>query len=290
MDHCVCNGTTLVDARRADQLLVHLPAARGDLRPPRVVLRRAPDGLGRPHRRPGCTTCRPTSWRSSRAPPRDHPAASSTTSRSWSTRTASGIDRSVGIAAISGEDAINWGWTGPCLRASGVAYDVRRAHPYDLYDTLDWDVPVLEGGDVYDRYRVRMMEIRAVAADHPAAARPRHARRARASSTIRTSRCRRRMPAYNQMEVDDLSLQADHGRHPGAAGRALLDGRRGQRRARLLLRLSDGTGQALPHASVRPPCFPIFSTFPTSDQRGIALRLPSSSLGGLNIIAGELER
>ena len=39
------------------------------------------------------------------------------------------LDRSVGIAAITGEEAINWGWTGPCLRASGVAYDVRRATP-----------------------------------------------------------------------------------------------------------------------------------------------------------------
>ena len=62
--------------------------------------------------------------------------------------------------AISGEDAVNWSWTGPCLRAAGVAYDVRKAHPYDLYDTVDWEVPVLYGGDVYDRYRIRMLEIR----------------------------------------------------------------------------------------------------------------------------------
>ena len=70
------------------------------------------------------------------------------------------LDRAVGIAAISGEDAVNWGWTGPCLRASGVAYDVRKAFPYDLYDTVDFEVPVFHGGDVHDRYRVRMAEIR----------------------------------------------------------------------------------------------------------------------------------
>src|SRR4029077_13808527 len=69
------------------------------------------------------------------------------------------LDRSVGVAAISGAEAVNWGWTGPCLRASGVSYDVRRAHPYDLYDTVDWEVPVLYGGDVYDRWRIRMLEI-----------------------------------------------------------------------------------------------------------------------------------
>ncbi|HWN41681.1 MAG TPA: NADH-quinone oxidoreductase subunit C, partial [Thermoanaerobaculia bacterium] len=50
------------------------------------------------------------------------------------------LDRSVGVAAITGAEAVDWGWTGPCLRASGVPYDVRRAHPYDLYDTLDWEV------------------------------------------------------------------------------------------------------------------------------------------------------
>jgi NADH:ubiquinone oxidoreductase subunit D len=70
------------------------------------------------------------------------------------------MDRSVGVSAISGADAVDWGWTGPCLRASGVAYDVRRAQPYDLYDSLEFEVPVLQGGDVYDRYKIRMLEIR----------------------------------------------------------------------------------------------------------------------------------
>ena len=82
------------------------------------------------------------------------------------------LDRSVGVAAISGEDAVNWGWTGPCLRASGVGYDVRKAYPYDLYDTVDWEMPVFQGGDVYDRYRVRMAEARQSYVHHPPAARP----------------------------------------------------------------------------------------------------------------------
>ena len=59
------------------------------------------------------------------------------------------VDRTRGIHAISGAEAVDWGWTGPCLRATGVPYDVRKAHPYHGYDELDWQVPVGTTGDVY---------------------------------------------------------------------------------------------------------------------------------------------
>lgn len=70
------------------------------------------------------------------------------------------IDRSRGIHEISAEDAIDWGWTGPCLRATGVPHDIRKVHPYYDYDQFDWQIPVGTNGDVYDRYLVRMEEIR----------------------------------------------------------------------------------------------------------------------------------
>ena len=70
------------------------------------------------------------------------------------------IDRARGIHATTPEDAIDWGWTGPCLRATGVPYDVRKMHPYYDYDQFDWQVPVGTNGDVYDRYLVRMEEMR----------------------------------------------------------------------------------------------------------------------------------
>ena len=70
------------------------------------------------------------------------------------------IDRARGIHAISAEEAVEWGWTGPCLRATGVPYDVRKIHPYHGYDRYDWKVPVGTTGDVYDRYLVRMEEMR----------------------------------------------------------------------------------------------------------------------------------
>jgi NADH-quinone oxidoreductase subunit D len=68
--------------------------------------------------------------------------------------------RTQGVGHITAEDAIDWGLTGPCLRGSGVALDLRRVNPYCGYETYDFDVPVEEGGDVWARYMVRMREMR----------------------------------------------------------------------------------------------------------------------------------
>ncbi len=196
------------------------------------------------------------------------------------------LDRAVGIAAISGEDAVNWGWTGPCLRASGVGYDVRKAHPYDLYDTLDWEVPVLQGGDVYDRYRVRMREIRQ-------------------SFRIIQQLLDRGMPdgpfviddphialppkdaCYNQMEsmIYHFKLIMDGIRVPAGERYSMIEGANGELGFYIV---SDGTGKPY-RLKVRPPCFPIFSAFSTLMQ-GHTVSDAIATLGGLNVIAGELER
>jgi NADH-quinone oxidoreductase subunit D len=76
------------------------------------------------------------------------------------TKNAIWVGRTVGLGVMSPEEAVNWGLTGPMLRASGVAYDVRRDFPYLDYETYDFDVPVGTHGDVYDRYLVRMEEMR----------------------------------------------------------------------------------------------------------------------------------
>ena len=69
------------------------------------------------------------------------------------------VDRMRGVGAISKEEAIAWAITGPLLRASGVPLDVRRATPYWVYDRMDFEIPVGEAGDNYDRYLVRMEEM-----------------------------------------------------------------------------------------------------------------------------------
>ncbi len=68
--------------------------------------------------------------------------------------------RTVDIGIISAADAIDWGLTGPMLRASGVAWDLRKAQPYDVYETMDFDIPIGKNGDCWDRYLVRMEEMR----------------------------------------------------------------------------------------------------------------------------------
>jgi len=70
------------------------------------------------------------------------------------------VGRTVGLGIMSPEEAVNWGLSGPMVRASGVAYDVRKDFPYLDYETYDFDVPVGTSGDVYDRYLVRMEELR----------------------------------------------------------------------------------------------------------------------------------
>ncbi len=77
-----------------------------------------------------------------------------TNNRIWKQRT-------VDIGLISAEDALGWGFSGPPLRASGVPWDLRRSQPYDMYHKVEFDIPVGRNGDCYDRYLVRIAEMRA---------------------------------------------------------------------------------------------------------------------------------
>ncbi len=196
------------------------------------------------------------------------------------------LDRAVGTAAITGEQALNWGWTGPCLRASGVAYDVRKAHPYDLYDEVDWEVPVLHGGDVHDRFRIRLMESRESLniirqlldqgmpegphiTDNPHVALP------------------SKEDCYNEMEsmIYHFKLIIDGIQVPAGERYGMVEGANGELGFYIV---SDGSAHPY-RIKVRPPCFPIFSTFP-SLVLGETISDAVISLGGLNVIAGELDR
>ncbi len=76
-----------------------------------------------------------------------------TANRIWKQRT-------VDIGIMTPEDALAWGFSGPPLRASGIAWDLRKSQPYETYDQLEFDIPVGRNGDCYDRYLVRMNEMR----------------------------------------------------------------------------------------------------------------------------------
>ncbi|MDH7970585.1 NADH-quinone oxidoreductase subunit D [Sphingomonas sp. AR_OL41] len=68
--------------------------------------------------------------------------------------------RNVDIAVVSRDDAVKWGFSGPMIRGSGIAWDLRKSQPYDVYAKMDFDVPVGTRGDCYDRFMVRVEEVR----------------------------------------------------------------------------------------------------------------------------------
>jgi NADH-quinone oxidoreductase subunit C/D len=284
MDHCVCNGTTLVDAgaitnfwymfQPREEIYGLLEACFGS----RLTVSGCRIG-GLAHPLPPDFEARCRRLLEIIPPFIDDVERLIDHNRIW-------LDRSVGIATVSAADAVDWGWTGPCLRASGVGYDVRKAFPYDLYDTVDFEVPVFHGGDVFDRYRVRMAEIRQ-------------------SLRIVEQLLDRGMPAgphivedphvalppkqkaYNEMEamIYHFKLIMDGIQVPAGERYGFVEGANGELG---FYCVSDG-GPKPYRVRVRPPCFPIFSTFPTM-IKGHTISDSVISLGGLNVIAGELER
>ncbi|WP_374592772.1 NADH-quinone oxidoreductase subunit D [Sphingosinicella sp.] len=68
--------------------------------------------------------------------------------------------RNVDIGIISEQDAVAWGFSGPCIRGSGLPWDLRKSQPYDVYDRMEFDVPVGKNGDCYDRFMVRIEEMK----------------------------------------------------------------------------------------------------------------------------------
>ncbi len=193
--------------------------------------------------------------------------------------------RTEGVGVLSAADALAWGWTGPCLRASGVPYDVRKAHPYLGYEQYDFDVPVASTGDTYARYLVRMEEMRqslriveqalrrlpkgpVITPDHRAALPP-------------------KAKVYSEMEslIWHFKLIYEGIKVPRGDAYSCVEGANGELGYYLV---SDGSGKPY-RVKVRPPCFAIFQAYPhmlvgqmVSDSIAI--------LGSLNIIAGELDR
>jgi hypothetical protein len=170
------------------------------------------------------------------------------------TRNGIWVGRTIGIGAMSAADAVNAGLSGPMLRASGVDYDVRKDFPYLDYETYDFDVPVGTNGDVYDRFLVRMEELRqSVRILEQAAERL-------PDGPVNIDDARLILPpkskAMSEMESDDPSLQAGDGRSAAADRRDVRCGRKPEGRKGLLLRLgrhTEACSVAHPSAFIREP-------------------------------------
>mgnify|MGYP000057406310 CR=1 FL=1 len=195
------------------------------------------------------------------------------------------VDRTRNIGTMSAAGAISAGWTGPCLRASGVDRDLRKDEPYYGYETYEFDTVVGTTGDTYDRIMVRMYEMResakivrqAVARLKPG---PINCADARLSLPSRNH-------VYHDMEalINSFKLVYEGVRPPAGECYDALEAANGELG---FLIVSDG-GTNPYRIKVRPPCFTQWSAYPDM-LTGAMLPDVASSLGSINIIAGELDR
>jgi len=195
------------------------------------------------------------------------------------------MDRTQNIGVISAEDAISYGFTGPCARASNIDYDIRRDHPYYFYDQLDWDVPLGRHGDTYDRIFVRFEEmlqscsmVEQILAKMP-------------EGPIMTDNREVALPAkhevYGSIEgiIQHFKIIMHGIKPPPGEIYSYTEAANGELGFYIV---SDGSDKPY-RVRVRPPCFAIYQAYPEM-MKGLLVADAIAILGGLNVVAGELDR
>lgn len=196
------------------------------------------------------------------------------------------LDRTQGIGVVSREEAIQWGWTGPCGRASGLDYDVRKDCPYGIYDRFDFDVPIMDTGDSFARFYVRLMEMyqslriieQAIGQMKPGPV--------LAEDAFRVVLPPKR-EVYNTIEgmIRHFKLVVDGVQVPAGEGYTCVEGGNGEVGFYLV---SDGSGLPV-KVRCRPPCFVIVSHMGNM-LRGHSVADIVPIFGSLNMIGGECDR
>jgi len=195
------------------------------------------------------------------------------------------LDRMEGIATISAGEALSHGWTGPCLRGSGVAYDVRKAAPYLVYDRMDFEVPIGKNGDNLDRYLVRLEEIRQSARIIEQALRqmPEGPVLVDDPHVVFPSKA----ATYNTIEhmINHFKLVVDGIKPPRGEVYSYTEAGNGELGFYIV---SDGTGRPV-KVRCRPPCFMQMSALAKLIKGGfVADIIPTFDT--LNMIGGECDR
>jgi len=192
------------------------------------------------------------------------------------------IDRTKDICVVSAADAISWGWTGPCLRASGVDRDLRKDEPYYGYQDYQFDTVIGTSGDTFDRIMVRIYEmIESVSITRQALAKLK-------PGPINSTDARLSLPSrdqvYHDMEalINSFKLIYEGVRPPPGESYDATEAANGELG---YLIVSDG-GTNPYRIKVRPPCFTQFAAYADMLEGGML----AASLGSINIIAGELDR
>ena len=195
------------------------------------------------------------------------------------------LDRLEGVGIISGADAVALSWTGPCLRASGVAYDVRKSHPYLKYDEVDFDMPLGKNGDSLDRFLIRLAEIRQSvkiilqACDRMADDGPVNCDDPRVILPPKQQ-------VYTTIEatIQHFKLIMEGAKVPAGEVYSYTEGGNGELGFYLV---SDGTGTPY-RVRIRPPCFAITQGL-SKLINGAMLSDIVPTFGSLNMIGGECD-
>jgi NADH-quinone oxidoreductase subunit D len=195
------------------------------------------------------------------------------------------VDRMVGVGAMTREAAVGWGLTGPLLRATGEAYDVRKVEPYLVYDRMDFEVPTGTAGDNYDRFRVRFEELRQSM---------RIVRQALAEipgGPIRADAPQYVLPpkpeVYGSIEglMNHFKLVIEGQKVPRGEVYVATEGGNGELGFYLV---SDGSGRPY-RVRVRPPCFYGMSALGEMLRGGLVADVVAT-FGQINMIGGECDR
>ena len=195
-------------------------------------------------------------------------------------------DRTREVGAITAEDAISYGYTGPCLRAAGVPHDLREANPYLAYGDLDFDIPIGEHGDTFDRFFVRVEECRQSARILE------QALEKLPDGPVNVDDKRIVLPpkeaTYNHVEglIHHFGIVMRGPQMPkGARCYHAIEGANGELGFTVV---SNGTHRPY-RMHVRSPCFYVFSGLRRLVKGALLGDLPAT-VASLNIIAGELDR
>ncbi len=195
------------------------------------------------------------------------------------------VDRTVDIGVVTKEQALEWGFTGPCLRASGVDHDLRKAEPYYFYDTFDFDIPIAENGDTYDRIIIRMYEVwESIKIIIQALDRM-------PKGPIMTDEALVALPpkeeVYGSIEglMNHFKLVMHGILPPNGEVYSATEAANGE----LGFYIVSKGGKSPYRIKCRPPCFPLFNAFDKMVE-GLMVADAVAILGTLNIVVGELDR
>ena len=189
------------------------------------------------------------------------------------------------VGVMSKEEALDWGWVGPCLRGSGVAYDIRKDQPYSGYDQYDFDVPIATTGDCFDRYLVRMEEIlQSIRIIEQALAKL-------PKGPVLTDDRKVALPpkseVYSNIEslMNHFKLVYEGILPPAGEVYGYTEGANGELGFYIV-----SEGEKCPaRVKVRPPCYNIYQAYPRMIEGGL-IADAVAIIGGLNVVAGELDR